>query len=527
MIDPAAIQEKLREALAPAGATGFAARENLVRFEIGRDGIPEAARLLMDSLSLELYLLLGNDRRGDRGCFDLVYLFAHPGEYWFVEMTAGVPEDDPRFPSLALRCYPASRYEREIHDLFGLLPVGHPDLRPLVKHGFWPADYHPLRKDSPVSREFADDGRPFPFQRVEGEGVYEIPVGPVHAGIIEPGHFRFSVDGETILDMKSRLYFTHKGTEKLFEGRPAGEALPLSERISGDTAVGHSLAFCQAVEALAGLEVPPRARFIRTVLLEMERLYNHAADFGMIANDTGFALAHSHCFRIRERLLRLNKALTGHRLLRGLIAPGGVDRDFPGSVPLASEVEAIRRDFDEVAEICLGNSMLRDRLRGAGRMEKETARDQGVLGIVARASGIGRDARRDHPFAAYPELPFEVVVEETGDVQARALVRLREFRESVRLIVHAMLGMPDGPLRVPAAAPLPPWQSAFGLVEGWRGAVLHWIQSDGAGRLHRVKVKDPSFVNWRALSYALRGNIVPDFPLCNKSFNLSYSGNDL
>jgi Ni,Fe-hydrogenase III large subunit len=441
-------------------------------------------------------------------------------------MTAMVPADDPRFPSLATLCYPASRYEREIRDLFGLHPVGHPDLRPLVRHGFWPEQYHPLLKDAAPPGEFADDGSPFPFLRVEGEGVYEIPVGPVHAGIIEPGHFRFSVDGETILDMKSRLYFTHKGTEKLFEGKLPEEALPLSERISGDTAVGHSMAFCQAVEALSETEVPPRARFLRTVLLEMERLANHVADFGMIASDTGFALAHAHAYRIREGLFRLNKALTGHRLLRGLIVPGGVSRDISGDVPLLPELDRVSRDFEELVAICLTNSMLRDRLRGAGRLERETARDQGVLGVVARASGIDRDVRRDHPFAAYSELPFRVIVEETGDVQARAFVRIGEFRESVGLIRQALKRMPGGGLRS-LPLPLPPRRSAFGLVEGWRGAVLHWIQSDGAGHLHRVKVKDPSFVNWRALSYALRGNIVPDFPLCNKSFNLSYSGNDL
>jgi len=195
-------------------------------------------------------------------------------------------------------------------------------------------------------------------------------------------------------------------------------------------------------------------------------------------------------------------------------------------VPLESKLERIGRDFDEVVEICLANNMLRDRLRGAGKLERVLARDQGVVGVVARASGIDRDERRDHPFAAYGDLTFKVALEETGDVQGRALVRVAEFRESVLLIRHALEMMPGGELRAPQA-PLPPRQSAFGLVEGWRGAILHWIQSDGAGRLHRVKVKDPSFANWRSLSYALRGNIVPDFPLCNKSFNLSYSGNDL
>jgi Ni,Fe-hydrogenase III large subunit len=437
-----------------------------------------------------------------------------------------VPGDDPRFGSLATISYPASLYEREIHDLFGIVPEGHPDLRPIVKHGFWPEDYHPLRKDAEPRAGFSDDGSPFPFRQVEGEGVYEIPVGPVHAGVIEPGHFRFSVDGETIIDMKARLYFTHKGTEKLFEGRQVGDGIELAERISGDTAVGHSLAYCQAVESLAGVEIPLKAAFGRLILLELERLYNHVADIGAIANDTGFAIAHAHAFRIRERLLRLNKKIAGHRLLRGMIRPGGLTRDFPAGLNLPAELDTVKSEFEEVFELCWNNTMLRDRLRGTGRLSARTAMDHGVLGYVARASGIDRDARRDHPFAAYDRLRFNVPVFDGGDVEARTLVRSVEFRVSIGLIRQAIEGMPGGPFA--AALPrLPEWESAFGLVEGWRGGIVHWIMTDDNGRLHRVKVKDPSFVNWRALTFALLKNIVPDFPLCNKSFNLSYSGNDL
>ena len=310
---------------------------------------------------------------------------------------------------------------------------GHPDPRPLVRHAFWPDDFFPLRKDA-APREFHDDGRAFPFTQVGGEGVYEIPVGPVHAGIIEPGHFRFSVVGETIIDMKSRLYFTHKGTEKLFEGRTPEDGVELAERVSGDTSVGHALAYCQAVEALSGTVVPPRARYLRVILLELERLYNHVGDFGMIANDTGFGVAHSHCFRIRERLLRLNKRLTGHRLLRGVLRPGGVRTDLPGGLDVLSEVRGVLADFDEIVEISLGNTLVADRLEGTGRLTTRIARDHGVLGFVARASGLDVDARRDHPFAAYGELSFRVPVFDSGDVKARTLVRVQEARESVRLI---------------------------------------------------------------------------------------------
>ncbi|HEU4401178.1 MAG TPA: NADH-quinone oxidoreductase subunit C [Candidatus Polarisedimenticolia bacterium] len=524
----------LRETLADLGATSFTERGRTVLCRLPRASVRGAARALLGNFPLELSLMLAADRRSDRGAFEVIYLYADRRDNRFLEITVEVPPADPVVPSIATICYLASRHEREIHDQFGITPREHPDLRPLVRHGFWPEDYHPLRKDAIPPVDLRDDDRPFPFQRVEGEGIYEIPVGPVHAGIIEPGHFRFSVDGETIIDMKARLYYTHKGTEKLFEGRGPDEAIELAERISGDTSIGHALAFCQAIEALAGVEAPPRARHIRVVLLEMERLYNHVADFGSIANDTGFAVAHAHAFRIREALLRLNKRLTGHRLLRGLLVPGGVVRDLPADLAgdpgddlsLPRELGRVGADFEAVVAIALDNSMLRDRLRGAGILTTRTALDHGVLGYVARASGIDRDVRRDHPFAAYDRLAFKVAVLDSGDVEARTLVRVEEVRQSIGLIRQALETRPAGDLRLPLP-PLPRRESAFALVEGWRGAILHWVLSDDRGRLDRVKVQDPSFVNWRPLTFALLKNIVPDFPLCNKSFNLSYSGNDL
>jgi len=500
-------------------------RRNELHCTAGVADLPALAECLRARCGAELVLMVAADRRSSAQGFEVHYLFAHSRENWFVHTTVALPASDPALVSVATFHYPASRFEREIADLFGIPASGHPDPRPLVRHGFWPTDYFPLRKDA-GARTFRDDGQPFPFQQVGGEGVYEIPVGPVHAGVIEPGHFRFSVVGETIIDMKSRLYFTHKGTEKLFEGRTPAEGVELAERISGDTTVGHALAHCQAVEALADVEVPARARYLRVVLLEMERLYNHVADFGMIANDTGFAAAHSHCFRIRERLLRLNKRLTGNRLLRGALVPGGNMRDFPADLDLVSELETVLADFNQIVEITLSNTLVADRLEGTGCLTTQTARDHGVLGFVARASGLDIDARRDHPFAAYAELAFRVPVFESGDVKARTLARVEEAREAVGLIRQALERMPGGPLAV-ALRPLPAFEPAFSLVEGWRGTIIHWIMTDAAGRLERVKVLDPSFLNWRALSYALPKNIVPDFPLCNKSFNQSYSGNDL
>jgi Ni,Fe-hydrogenase III large subunit/Ni,Fe-hydrogenase III component G len=508
------------------GTLGLAIpRANEVHCEIVADEIARFAQLAFGTLGAELALIAGEDRRPTHGVFFVHYLFAHRGENWLLHVSVRLDRVRPEVPSIAALCYPASRFEREVGDLFGIAIAGHPDPNPLVKHAFWPAKYWPLRKDAP-SIDFSDEGQPFPFTEVGGEGVYEIPVGPVHAGVIEPGHFRFSVLGETVINLRTRLYFTHKGTEKLLEGRTPADGVELAERISGDTTVGHALAYCQAVEAAAGAYVPERARLLRVLLLELERLYNHIGDVGAIANDTGFAVAHAHCLRIRERVLRINKRLTGSRLLRGILAVGGLARDIDVPADLPAQLQAVLADFDEMVAICLKNTLLADRLDGTGTLTSELARDHGALGYVARASGLDLDVRRDHPFAAYDQLAFQVPVLADGDVRARTIVRVEEARQAVDLIDQACRRLLSGPVmsRVPSPAPYSP---AIGTVEGWRGRIVHWVMVGEDERLHRVKVCDPSFFNWPALSYALEGNIVPDFPLCNKSFNQSYSGNDL
>jgi Ni,Fe-hydrogenase III large subunit/Ni,Fe-hydrogenase III component G len=508
----------------------FLRRPRELHAVIGASAVRPFADLVCDRLGAQIVLIAADDRRDTTAAFYVHYLFAHPRERWLVVASVRLHDRNPELPSLAAARYSVSRFEREIQDLFGIRFADHPDPRPLVRHGFWPADFHPLRKNEPLPAPFADDGRPFPFKEVGGEGVYEIPVGPVHAGVIEPGHFRFSVMGETIINMKSRLYFTHKGTEKLFEGRSPAAGVELAERVSGDTSVGHAVAFCQAVEAATTTAVPRRARYMRVVLLELERLYNHVADFGMIANDTGFAVAQAHCARIREMLLRLNKRVAASRLLRGVVAPGGVTRDLAAGVDVAAEVAAALADFEDVAAIALANTLVADRLDGTGILAREFAAEYGVLGYVARASGIDADVRRDHPFAAYDELTFGVPVFTTGDVKARALVRLEEARQSVSLIrqsCDALASLSGEPAMVPLGASFDPYQPAFGMVEGWRGRIVHALMLTPEAVLHRVKIVDPSFFNWPALSRALVDNIVPDFPLCNKSFNQSYSGNDL
>ncbi len=519
-----------RLAAADLGLAGARIRTGELRCEVERRAVPQLADFLRAGMGAELDLLAGADTRREAGDFTLVYRFASPppGPLDVVVAEVRVPPDDPTFPSLATRSFAASRYEREIQDLLGLRAEGHPDPRRLPLHQFWPEGYHPLRHDAGPAGDFADDGRPYPFRRVEGEGIFEITVGPVHAGIIEPGHFRFSVEGETIVNLETRLYFVHKGIEKLFETLPFARTIALAERVSGDTSVGHAVAYCQALEALAGVEAPRRAALGRVLLLELERLYNHVGDVGAILNDTGYAFAHAHCGRLREDLLRLNARLAGHRLLRGAVVPGGVALDVAADTArqVATAVERIVADFEEVTKIALGNTLVLERLQGTGRLTRRTAEEMQVVGLVARASGLDADARRDTPFAAYGELGPRVVGYAEGDVWARTMVRIEEAREAARLIGAVAERLEPGPLTAPLG-PLPPRTHAFGLVEGWRGPILHWVLTGPGGELARVKVKDPSFVNWPALEYAVLKNIVPDFPLCNKSFNLSYSGNDL
>ena len=471
-----------------------------------------------------LFLVAGEDRPAHSAIY-AHYLFGRAVSHELLHVQVAVDPTDSTVPSLAGLSFPATRFEREMRDMLGIAPTGHPDPRPMVHHGFWPAGFHPLRADAVVP-EFADDGRPFPFTEVQGDGIYEIPVGPVHAGVIEPGHFRFSVLGETILKMRARLYFTHKGTEKLFAGRLPENGVELAERVSGDTSVGHAVAFCEALEAAAHTTIPPRAQQLRLTLLELERLYNHITDVGAILADTGFPVGQAHCLRVRETVLRCNKQLTGHRLLRGVVIPGGVRPVSGPGDALAAALESVVRDFNDVVEISLDNTMVRDRLEQTGTPSVEVARDFGVVGYVARACGLGEDIRRDFASSAYQAVRMPVITETAGDVQARMLVRVREAAAAVDAIGRALTLQTGPELSVPLG-PIPPYEAGFGLTEGWRGRIAHMIMTDESGRLHRVKIVDPSFFNWPALARALTDNIVPDFPLCNKSFNQSYSGNDL
>lgn len=358
---------------------------------------------------------------------------------------------------------------------------------------------------------------------MQGPGVFEIPVGPIHAGLIEPGHFRLSVVGETVLKLKARLWFVHRGIEKLAGGRHLADVVPLMERVSGDTAVGHTLAYCQAVEEAMGWPVPARAQVTRAALLELERLYNHVTDIGALCNDAGQGLLNTHAQRVRERLLRLNAVVTGHRLLRGGVFPGGVRiRDWPD----ARESREIAADVAEIVDLALTHSGVHDRFAGTAVLTAEQVRDIGAIGHTARASGVDLDARRDHPFTEATS-GLMVVTETGGDVLARFVVRAREVQASMALLLQLIDDVSarevacDKPVRLSQEA------SGLGLVEGWRGTIAHRVEIGPDDRLSRLKIVDPSFLNWPVVPLAMVDTIVPDFPLTNKSFNLSYAGNDL
>ena len=500
-----------------------------MQYRVDKSRLPELARFLHEKLRGRLALLFAVDCRPLAEKYEIQYLFASGSGQRWVLLTIELVGQDRLFTSITPSVHAAQWYEREIRDLFGLIPQGHPDLRRLVRHEHWPKGTHPLKKDFLWDKTIGWQQGEYRFRHIEGEGVFEVPVGPIHAGIIEPGHFRFSVAGEPIMQLEVRHFWKHRGIEKLFEQQTLTTAIPLAERVSGDTTIGHSLAYCQAVETLLHLEVPRRARYLRSFLLELERLHNHLGDVGAICNDTAYTLAHAHCSRMKEQLMQLNDRLTGSRFLRGTMAIGGVRKDALAIQrnETIDVLDRIEKDFSELESIIFANASLTDRLETTGVLTERTAWDHGAVGVVGRASGIDHDVRRDSPFAAYDEVPVKVILYRYGDVRARLRVRMDEIHESIRLIREIRQKIPQGPI-VAAADHLPQagdW--ALSAVEGWRGEILYFVMAGENGLIHRCKVRDPSFVNWPAIQWAVVGNIVPDFPLINKSFNLSYAGNDL
>ncbi len=502
-------------------------RPDEIYFDAQMELVPGFCAQLYKRWHGRLVSLFGEDARAEAGVFRLYYVFALDERHGFLILRVPVAAARPQVISLTNALPAVNWQEREIQDLFGLELEGHPNPRRCALHDDWPK-VHPLRKDFDLKTVLPPfQGERHKFRQVEGEGVFQVPVGPVHAGIIEPGHFLFSVAGEPVLYLQIRLFYTHKGTEKLFENLPLAHCVSLAEGISGDSSFAHATAFCHAVERAAGVEAPPRARALRSLCLELERLYNHIADIGAIATDVAFVVANAHAMRLKESVLRLNERLVGNRLLRGMAWPGGARFDWdPGQLDaLARFARELRPQFDALVDLIRASSSTRDRLETTGILRPEIARDLGVVGIAGRASGFDHDLRRDFPHAAYGRIKFTVPVYRQGDVFARMQVRIDEVRESLGIIAQLLEQVPAGPVRLPVPA-LSPGAAALGWAEGWRGEIFHWIRAGDNGRLARCKIKDPSLQNWPALSEAILGNIIPDFPVINKSFNLSYSGTD-
>jgi len=446
----------------------------------------------------------------------------------FLLVMSDLPEDEPSFPSIYKKYVSAWRFERQMKSLMGVAPLGLPDARPWIKHEDWPPNTWPLRKDFAAGRKMERVKGDYRWIRAEGEGVYEIPVGPVHAGIIEPGHFRFQAVGEEILNLEERLGYVHKGIEKRFEALSWEDGARLAGRVSGDTTVAHALGYCRAVEVLCGCAPPERALWLRALMLERERVANHLGDIAAICNDVAFAFLFFQFNILKEQLVRTNYRHLRHRFMMDRVVPGGVavDLDGEGIEELLGELDTFATEYERLVAMYDNNPSLEDRVRETGVLSPEKARDLGVVGIVARASGQPLDCRIQAPFPPYDLFPPRMTVLHSGDVHARAWVRIEEVRASVKLIRQILTDLPAGEVRVPLTPPEPD-RSGLALVEGWRGEIVYWVQSGAEGEISRCMVRDPSSLNWLGLEQAIHGNIVPDFPVCNKSFNQSYSGHDL
>jgi Ni,Fe-hydrogenase III large subunit len=427
---------------------------------------------------------------------------------------------DGTYPSVAAYHPAAGKLERAIRDLHGLDATDAPDARTWLDLGFWKVR-HPLGKSVPARKPQA-----YQFLPVEGEGLHQIPVGPVHAGIIEPGHFRFTANGEHVVRLEQRLGYVHKGIEKLMRGATLEQAGKLAARTSGDSTVAYSFAFAQAVEAALQASVPPRALYLRALMAELERLANHFGDIGAICNDASFALMLAQTGILRERTLRAAEACFGHRLMMDAIVPGGVARDLAagGAEQAHALLTEVRRVFPRLIELYDNTASLQDRTVSTGIVKPDWVRQWGAGGYVGRASGRGFDARRG--YAPYDKLTFDVPVLDAGDVNARVWIRIREVEQSLALIEQILGRLPVGKFHIPVEAKGKSCEG-MALAEAFRGDVLVWLRLDGRGKIERCHLRDASWFQWPLLEVAVEGNIVADFPLCNKSFNCSYSGHDL
>ena len=483
------------------------------RAVVGRDAWGVAVQHLVDAGATMLGLW------GDKDAVHLALLEEPSGEIGVVTLECA----DGKFPSVAARHPAANRLERAIASLYGLKPIGAPDTRSWLDLGFWGVT-QPLGK----AKKSRVQARAYEFLPVEGDNLHQIPVGPVHAGIIEPGHFRFTANGEAVARLEQRLGYVHKGIVSLMTGASLDAGAKLAGRTSGDSTVAYALAFAQAAEAALGVDVPPRAIWLRALMAELERMANHFGDIGAICNDASFSMIYAECGILRERTLRAAQACFGHRLMMDRIVPGGVAEDMAsgGEAAIRELLATVRGRFPELIAIYDNTASLQDRTVTTGYLAPTLARAFGAGGFVGRASGRAFDARKVVGYAPYHQLEFEVPVRDDGDVNARLWIRVREVEQSMRLIEQILERLPQGELRAKLGKPNGV-REGLALTEAFRGDVLVSVRLAADGTIERCHLRDPSWFQWPLLEAAIEGNIVADFPLCNKSFNCSYSGHDL
>ncbi|HET7731154.1 MAG TPA: NADH-quinone oxidoreductase subunit C [Usitatibacter sp.] len=500
----------------PGAAAAAHARVDRAQWVEMARGVHEASHRLV--------ALWGADHHERDGTLAVLAAYALADGLCVVELA--VPADRPTYPDLSGLFPAADRMQRALRDLLGVAAED-ADARPWLRHGAWRADEFPLRRGAaPAPGPGTPDD--YPFVRVEGDGVHEIPVGPIHAGIIEPGHFRFSVVGEKVLRLEERLGYTHKGIGRRFRDFTLAEGYRLAGRVSGDSTVAYAWAYAQAAESILGVAAPPRAHWLRALMLERERVANHLGDLGALGNDAAFAFSLSQFMRLKEDWLRLSDAVFGHRFMMDRIVPGGVAVD-PARAELAAmaaQAHAVAGEAARLRGIFDEHSGLQDRFITAGRVTPDLARRLGLVGLAGRASGQPFDLRVDHPCEPYRALAVKKVVYAAGDVAARVHGRFDELFESLRLIEAIVDAAPPGEARVALPAAAKPGALGVGWIEGWRGEVLVALEAGAGGRIADGHAHDPSWHAWPLIEHAVIGNIVPDFPLINKSFNLSYSGVD-